>query len=78
MKANSKLNDVGAQIINDLHGQKQDLVCQMHVEMIKKNKTMVDVLTEQMAEIDEEIRAEEEKMARVAATPVRNNRIPPT
>jgi hypothetical protein len=50
----------------------------MHVEMIKKNKTMVDVLTEQMAEIDEEIRAEEEKMARVAATPVRNNRIPPT
>ncbi len=63
IKANSKLNAVGAQIINGLCGQKRDLVRQMHVEMIKKNKTMVDVLTEKMAEIDEEIRAVEEKMA---------------
>jgi len=78
IRANSKLNAVGAQIINDLRGQKRDLVRQIAVETIKKNKTMVDVLTGQMAEIDDEIRAAEEKMAPAVATPVRNNRTPPT
>ena len=37
IKANSKLNAVGAQIINDLRGQKQDLVRQIAVEKIKKD-----------------------------------------
>jgi hypothetical protein len=36
IRANSKLNAVGAQIINDLHGQKRDLVRQIAVETIKK------------------------------------------
>ena len=40
---------------------------------------MVDVLTEQMAEIDEEIHATEEKMVvPETATPVRNNCTPPS
>jgi hypothetical protein len=78
IKANSKLNAVGAQIINDLRGQKRDLVRQIAVETIKKNKTMVDVLTGQMVEVDDEICAVEEKMAPAIATPVRNSCTPPT
>ena len=38
IKANSKLNAVGAQIINDLRGQKRDLVHQIAVETIKKKQ----------------------------------------
>ncbi len=71
IKANSKMNAVGVQIINTLHGQKQELVCHIAVETIKKNKVMVDVLTEQMTEIDKEIRAMESNM--LSATPVHNN-----
>jgi hypothetical protein len=41
------------------------------VETIKKNKVIVDVLTEQMTEIDEEIRVTEYNM--LPSTPVRNN-----
>ncbi len=74
IKANLKLNAVGAKIINILHGQKRKLVCQIAVETIKKNKVMVDVLTEQMTEIDEEIRAAKSNMP--PATPVCNNRSP--
>jgi hypothetical protein len=47
------------------------LVCQSTVETIKKNKVIVNVLTEQMTEIDEEIRAVESNM--LPLTPVRNN-----
>ncbi len=71
IKANSKMNAVGVQIINALCSQKQDLVCQIAVETIKKNKVIVDVLTEQMTEIDKEIRAAKSNM--LHATPVRNN-----
>jgi hypothetical protein len=71
IKANLKLNAVGARIINTLSGQKCELVCQIAVETIKKNKVMVDVLMEQMTEIDEEIRAATSKMQ--PATPVCNN-----
>jgi hypothetical protein len=71
IKANSKMNAVGVQIINTLHGQKRELFCQIAVETIKKNKVMVDVLMEQMTEIDKEIRAAESNM-----TPVCNNHSP--
>ncbi len=68
------MNAVGAQIINTLCSQKQDLVCQIAVEIIKKNKVMADVLTEQMTEIDDEIRAVESNM--LPLTPVCNNHSP--
>jgi hypothetical protein len=71
IKANSKLIAVGAQIINTLWCQKRKLVCQIAVETIKKNNVMVDVLTKQMTEIDEEIRTAKSNMP--PATPVRNN-----
>jgi hypothetical protein len=48
IKATLKLNAVGAQIINTLHGQKQDLVCHIAVKTIKKHKVIVYVLIEQM------------------------------
>jgi hypothetical protein len=57
--------------LNTLRGQKQELVCQIAVETIKKNKVIVYVLTEQMTEIDEEIRVAEFNM--LPSTPVRNN-----
>ncbi len=74
IKANSKMNAVGVQIINTLHGQKQELVHQIAVETMKKNKVMVDVLTEQMTEIDEEIWMAEFNI--LPSTPVRNDRSP--
>jgi hypothetical protein len=74
IKANLKMNAVGAQIINTLRGQKRELVCQIAVETIKKNKVIVDVLTEQMTEIDKEIRVAECNV--LPSTPVHNNRSP--
>jgi hypothetical protein len=74
IKANSKMNAVGVQIINTLRDQNQDLVPQIAVEIIKKNKVMADVLMEQMAEIDEEIRTAKSNM--LPLTPVRNNHSP--
>ncbi len=62
------------QIINTLHGQKWELVCQIAVETIKKNKVMVDVLTEKMTGIDKEIRATKSNM--LPLSPVCNNRSP--
>ncbi len=60
------------QIINTLHGQKWGLVYQIAVETIKKKKVMVDVLTEKMTGIDEEIRAAKSNM--LSLSPVYNNR----
>jgi hypothetical protein len=71
IKANSKMNAVGAQIINTLRGQKRELVCQIAVETIKKNKVMVNVLMEEMTGIYEEIRAIESNM--FPSTTERNN-----
>ena len=74
IKANSKMNAVGLQIIHTLRGQKQELVCQIAVETIKKNKVMVNVLMEEMTGIYEEIRAVESNM--LPSTSERNNRSP--
>jgi hypothetical protein len=74
IKANSKMNAVGAQIIHTLHGQKQVLVCQIAVETIKKNKVMVNVLMKEMTGIGKEIRAAKSNM--LPLTTERNNRSP--